>query len=287
MQIQPRRDKFAVASLVNSSKFGRETQGVLMRATITVAVLCLLAPLPGLSQTASHVVISEVYGGGGNTGSTWKNDFVELYNPTNDPVVMTNWSLQYQSASGIGGFTNKAIFSGTIMPRGFFLVQLSQGAGGTTTLPIPDAFPSNALMLSSSAGKVALVRDTLSVTNANDPNVVDFIGYGGANKFEGSGPAPTLSNTTSAERKASGSSTASSLAQGGSEQNAGNGWDSDNNASDFVVQTAISPQNSASPKEPAGSILAGIGSAVMSPSVIKADTGIALSFIIRGTTQGT
>src|SRR5204863_6052271 len=33
-----------------------------------------------------HIVISQIYGGGGNSGATFKNDFVELYNPTASPV---------------------------------------------------------------------------------------------------------------------------------------------------------------------------------------------------------
>lgn len=33
-----------------------------------------------------HVVISEAYGGGGNSGSKYKSDFIELYNPSESDV---------------------------------------------------------------------------------------------------------------------------------------------------------------------------------------------------------
>ena len=36
---------------------------------------------------ADHVVISEIYGGGGNGGAPYKNDFIELYNPTDPEIV--------------------------------------------------------------------------------------------------------------------------------------------------------------------------------------------------------
>ena len=260
-----------------------------MRTFVCCALLCLLTVHPLLGQAADHIVISEVYGGGGNSGSIWKNDFVELYNPTSTPVVMTNWSLQYQAYSTQGVFQTKAIFSGTIASRGFFLIQLAQGNGGTTPLPTPDANPpSPTINLSAERAKVALVSDTLNITNATDPNVVDFVGYGtSANKFEGTGPAPAPSNTTSIERKASATSTKETMGPGGAEEKAGNGYDSNDNAKDFVFQSTINPQNSASPKEPAASILAGIGSAEIRPAVLKADTAVALTFVVRGNSAGT
>ncbi len=46
------------------------------------------------------VVISQVYGGGGNAAQLIKNDFIELYNRTANPVDLTGWSVQYASAAG-------------------------------------------------------------------------------------------------------------------------------------------------------------------------------------------
>lgn len=243
-----------------------------------VAVLC---PVCLLGQGAIHVVISEVYGGGGNSGSTYTHDFVELYNPTSSPVVMTDWSLQYQSATSTAPSSQKVVFSGTIQPKRYFLVQLAQGTRGITPLPTPDASPSNPLTLGSRAGKVALVRDTTTITNPTDAMVVDFVGYGNtAVKFEGSGPAPGPDNPTSIERKASASSTAASLAAGGAEEKAGNGWDTDNNAADFVVQSAINPQNSANPQEPPSGPQFEPGTAMVAPARWKFDSPTTITLVL-------
>ena len=47
-------------------------------------------PLSGKVEAATEtsVVISQVYGGGGNGGSTYKNDFIELFNLTAAPASL-------------------------------------------------------------------------------------------------------------------------------------------------------------------------------------------------------
>ncbi len=220
---------------------------------VALALLIALMTLAQIAtaQIASHVVISEVYAGGGNSGATYTHDFVELYNPTASPIIMTSWSLQYQSAGGLGTFTNIGIFSGTIPAYGFFLIQCGVGAGGTTPLPTPDADLSATHFLGATAGKVALASDGTGVNLPTDANVVDFVGYGAtANRYEGSGPTPAPSNTTSVERKAKPNSTADSLIAGGGDELEGNGQDANVNASDFVVRPPLpGPQNTASPTE--------------------------------------
>lgn len=200
-----------------------------------------------LGQTPDHVVISEVYGGGGNSGATYKNDFIELYNPTASAVDLSGWSVQY--ASGTGSTWQVTILSGTIAPSGFYLVEEGQGSGGTVDLPSPDN--EGRITMSASSGKVALVRDTVSLTGSSPlpSSYVDLLGYGSANGYEGTGPAPSLSNTESAERKAQSASTAASMASGGEDAAFGNGCDTDDNTVDFVAQSYVDPQNSSSPTE--------------------------------------
>ena len=54
-----------------------------LSAALALSGLAALGPTPaGAAPGDPHLVISEVYGGGGNSGSVWKSDFVELYNPT-------------------------------------------------------------------------------------------------------------------------------------------------------------------------------------------------------------
>ena len=50
--------------------------------------------------TTPRVLINEVYGGGGNSGATFTNDFIELVNASPAPVDVTGWSVQYASVGG-------------------------------------------------------------------------------------------------------------------------------------------------------------------------------------------
>ncbi len=57
-----------------------------------VAVVAALVGTSGALAACSSITISQVYGGGGNSGATFKNDFIELYNLGNAPVNLTGWS---------------------------------------------------------------------------------------------------------------------------------------------------------------------------------------------------
>ena len=102
------------------------------------------------------LVISQVYGGGGNSGAKYKNDFVELFNRGTTAVSVSGWSVQYASATGSSW--QVTTLSGTIQPGHYYLVQEAAGSGGTTNLPTPDATGSISMSLSS--GKVAPVSYT-------------------------------------------------------------------------------------------------------------------------------
>jgi predicted extracellular nuclease len=152
------------------------------------------------SGAAPKVVISQVYGGGGNSGATLENDFVELFNADSVPVSLTGWSVQYTSSSGTSWQVTP--LSGTIQPGQHYLVQEAQGAGGTADLPTPDA--SGTIAMSGTSGKVALADVTTALSGSCPSLVVDLVGYGTANCFEGIAAAPTLSNTTAALRRGAG-----------------------------------------------------------------------------------
>ena len=46
------------------------------------------------------VIISQVYGGGGNSGATYNQDYIELYNRSGTSQSLAGWSVQYASAAG-------------------------------------------------------------------------------------------------------------------------------------------------------------------------------------------
>ncbi|HEX9267194.1 MAG TPA: lamin tail domain-containing protein, partial [Candidatus Limnocylindria bacterium] len=145
-----------------------------------VALVPLSQPAAAVSTT---VVISQVYGGGGNSGATFKNDFIELFNRGSVAVDVTGWSVQYASAAGTSWAATP--LSGTIHSGQYYLVQEAAGAGGTTNLPSPDA--TGTIAMSATSAKVALVNTTAALTGSGCPfsaTVVDFVGYGVANCAE-------------------------------------------------------------------------------------------------------
>ena len=151
---------------------------------------------------AGQIVISQVYGGGGNSGATYTHDFIELHNNSAVTVNITGWSVQYASAAG--AFSNKTDLSGSIPPGGYYLVQGASTAAVGLPLPTPDA--TGTLNLSAANGKVALVGDTTLLGSGlpTDPTVSDFVGFGTGSQYEGAGAAPAGSNTLAVVRQNSG-----------------------------------------------------------------------------------
>jgi endonuclease G len=154
-----------------------------------------------------HLVISQLYGGGGNTAATFTNDYIEIYNPTGISFNLAGWSLQYASAAGTS-WTNKQPLGGTIAPGEYFLVQLASGGANGAPLPV-SANITGDINMSATTGKVALVSNSISLSgscpNGIDPDIVDFLGYGSsASCFEGATRAPAPSNTTALFRKQNG-----------------------------------------------------------------------------------
>jgi predicted extracellular nuclease len=200
--------------------------------SICLVVVLSFLPRQLASATSPDIVISQVYGGGGNSGAILKNDFIELYNLGDTAVDLTGWSVQYGSSGGTT-WLNRTNLSGTIQPGHYFLIQEAAGSGGSVNLPTPDVI--GAINMSATAGKVALVKSTTALSGACPigGDIVDFVGFGSANCYEGS-PITTLSNTTAAIRKGGGS------------------VDTDNNLADFTVGTP-NPRNSAFPFGAVGS----------------------------------
>src|SRR5262245_41402320 len=115
---------------------------------------------PAARAVSPTIVISQVYGGGGNAGATYRNDFIELFNRGNTSVNLFGWSVQYASATGTTWQVTS--LSGSLAPGQYYLVQEAIGAGGTTNLPTPDA--SGSIAMSATAGKVALVNTTTALS---------------------------------------------------------------------------------------------------------------------------
>jgi 2',3'-cyclic-nucleotide 2'-phosphodiesterase (5'-nucleotidase family) len=211
------------------------------------------------AASSSGVVISQVYGGGGNSGATLRNDFIELFNAGNAPVSVSGWSVQYSSATG-AAWQVTALPALTLQAGQYLLVQEAQGAAGTQSLPTPDA--TGTIAMSGTTGKVALVRSTaaLSVAAPSAATYEDLIGFGPtATGFEGAATA-VLSNTTAALRNNSGCS------------------DSNNNGADFSIGTPA-PRNSSTALAPCGGLVAAPIVPVC-PATLPATAGIALDRVL-------
>jgi hypothetical protein len=261
-------------------------------AVIVCTVLVLaLAGLPGPARAASAtVVISQVYGGGGNTGAPFTNDYIELFNRGTTTASVGGWSLQYTSATGTGNLgANSAqlteLPSVSLAPGQYLLVQEASAGASGSPLPAPDVTDPTPVNMSATGGKVALVNTTtpLGCNGSSTPcppsalaQIVDLVGYDGANFFEGSGPAPAGSNTTAVLRTGGGCT------------------DTDDNAADFAVG-APDPRNTASPANPCptnqpvvatcgGPLSTTQGTAATAPVSASDADGRVVSIVVAGVT---
>ncbi len=196
-----------------------------MKKLYTLVSVILIA-----ASSQAQVVISQVYGGGGNTGALYTNDFVELFNKGNAPVDITGWSIQLASSGG-SGWLKSELPSVTIAPGKYFLIQHAAGNNtALSALPTPDFVPTgaNILLIAGTNVKILLANTNTLVSLVaapTDAQIVDVFGSGSSNFFEGTVAAP-LSNSLSGQRKLGGCQ------------------DTNNNLADFE-SLAPAPRNSA------------------------------------------
>lgn len=169
-------------------------------AAMAISILPAPAARPVLAASPS-IVISEVYGGGGNSGATLTHDFIELFNRGSASVSLAGWSVQYASSTGTS-WARTNLGNVSLEPGRSYLIQQAQGAGGTQALPTPDV--TGTIAMSATAGKVALVNTQTLITAGticpSGASVIDLIGYGSATNCSETAPTANLSNTAGASR---------------------------------------------------------------------------------------
>ena len=168
-----------------------------LRLTVMAAVLASLSlpTVPWLlpiSSSARCMAVAAI------AARCIRNDFIEVFNRGASPVNLDNWSVQYASAAG-SSWSVTALPAIDLQPGQYLLVQQAKGAGGTAALPTPDA--SGSVAMSGTAGKVLLSNSKTAQTGVSPTGaaVVDLVGFGTANGFEGN-VAPAPSNTLSIAR---------------------------------------------------------------------------------------
>ena len=228
------------------SKVRQFTQKYVVVLQILFILFCVLwvsetAVAQSAAPLANDLRISQVYGGGGNSGASYTHDFVEIFNSSGSAISLNGLSLQYTSAdtlSDFGDATNKLTELPNVMlqPGQYYLVQQNGGINGIP-LPTPDVIDDTPIAMAAENGKVVIVTGTTSLgcnggstpcTSAQMARIIDMVGYGSANFYEGTAAAPSLNNTTAALRNANGC------------------IDTNNNVADFTAGTPL-PRNTSSP----------------------------------------
>ncbi|MET9042412.1 lamin tail domain-containing protein [Streptomyces sp. NPDC004362] len=185
---------------------GRGAKALLVALPVGLTGSLIALPFTAQAAPSSDAAISEVYGGGGNSGASYTNDFIELGNGATAPFDLSGWSVQY--LPGSPSATSKwqvTPLAGAIPAGGTYLVQEAKGSAGDTPLPSPDA--AGTISMSATTGSVALVHSTTALTCltaadcAADGTIKDLVGFGTAVVREGT-PATGAGNTTSVSRNA-------------------------------------------------------------------------------------
>ena len=168
------------------------------------------------------------------------DEFVELYNRSDAPVDVGGVELRYFSQGGTES-PRGTIATGTIIaPHGYLLLVGGGYAGSVAGDPVIPAWSQG-------------FADNGSIAIRAGATRIDTFGWGSSTAERETAPfgsSASAGGTVSFERRANASSTTASMSTGGADHLAGNGYDSDNNAMDFVARTTREPQSSASPTEP-------------------------------------
>ncbi|MEV8145105.1 ExeM/NucH family extracellular endonuclease [Specibacter sp. NPDC078709] len=183
---------------------------------------------------APNVIINEAYLNGGSANASYKNKFVELYNPTSADVSLDGWSVQYRKNSGTDSPSGVAVLAGTIKAGGYFLI--NGGSNGAAGLDLPPTDFSQTTINSAAGGGTLILSDKSTALPADfgtgslvgKAGIIDLLGYGDSNTFE-TAAASKARVTTSLNRT--------------------NFVDTDNNADDFTT-SAPTPTGTAGGDEP-------------------------------------
>src|SRR5689334_2831655 len=112
----------------------RRIVAALVSTATALIGLQALAPQAQANPAGTALVINEVFGGGGNVGAPYNQDFVELYNPTSSAISVTGMSVQYRSGTGNSNPSGVIPLTGSVASHGYYLVG---GATGVNGSPLP------------------------------------------------------------------------------------------------------------------------------------------------------
>ena len=187
--------------------------------------------------TAAPIVISEVAPAGPSGAS---DELVEIYNASDSPVSIAGLVLEYRAATGASWSARATVPAGVTLPARSYYLMASTGYARSPTADLPGAWATG---FAGDGGHVRIQQRGVEL---------DRFGWGDATMAEGTAMVALSASemaSGSYERKALETSTAATMQGSGLHSASGNGWDSDDNASDFVHRTSAEPQSTASPPE--------------------------------------
>ena len=191
-----------------------------------VTTIALLAICSSSAFAANAVRISQVYGGGGGSTGTYIKDYVELFNSSGSAVDLSNWALEYGSATGTWGSaaTNYFVFpaGASIAPCSYLLVETSTPGSAGVALPVAADYSTTNMSMSATNGKVGLfsaLNAGVACGSEAAGTLIDKVAWGTANCPEVTA-TPGLSSTEVIVRGGAGMT------------------DTDNNSADFAKVVA-------------------------------------------------
>ena len=214
----------------------------------TSLAFCLFASLQitaraQSSAVSSDIVISQVYTRGGESGATYRSDFVELFNRGATSVDISNWAVEVGGIEGQPNSTFTFSFASNnsvILPGKHFLFEYARGTEGQS-LFLPD-FPFFGLTpnINGAGAYVAIYRKSPTVRFGACPSgadLVDMVGYGSGTCREGVTSAPPAPDATHSLTRRDGGCT-----------------DTDDNSSDFQPATPNPRNNTFSAATPCNGV---------------------------------
>lgn len=201
-----------------------------LMAVMVIGLVCagLFIFLYSFADTG-HIVISQVQTDSiAGIGGT-EDDWVELYNPTSNAVDLSTWSIQKTSSTG-GSLYRKQL-SGSIPAHGYFLIVRNNANTQSSLKTMADVLAAGSSFTLSDDNTVYLISNNNDVAGKDDPDIVDMVGFGLVPIHEGT-QSLNPPAAGSIERKPGG--------------NEGNGIDTNDNFSDFFIQSSPHPRNSQS-----------------------------------------
>ncbi|HEX7314872.1 MAG TPA: Calx-beta domain-containing protein [Pyrinomonadaceae bacterium] len=259
-------------------------------AFITVAATARVASAqPAVGSP--DLVISQVYTRGGEPGSAFQNDFIEIFNRGNVTVDLTAYTIMVLTEmepdeNSPGGLITLAFLprpGTTLAPGQYYLYQFGRSGDDGEPLPTPDEgrgtflnpSPLAPYNLPSTTSRVAIVKGVFTeiytlhgCAVGVDAAVADFFSYGAATCVEGGTNFPAPSPATAALRNTDGCD------------------DTDNNVADFST-AAPTPRNSAAPLRPCNfPAPAGSVQFETSTATVSEGAGFAEIFVTRSGATG-